>query len=156
MGFFSQKYIGSQKQFSLYLQYLYGDFHLIPCHYIWFIPSGINFHCIKVFPPNIDGVINVMHRYRAVFYLMALNSPSEILRGQADKCFVELSCDLPVIDLSLCEMFHVFGDSSDKSELFPPSIEVMKSVFIYTELHVTSVSRWKMDIFSSLLYAAKY
>ena len=92
-----------------------------------------------VFFPNIDGVINVLKRKWAVLDLMALNSPSEILLGWVDKCFVQLSCDLSVLDLPLCEMFHVFGDRVDKSECFVLRIKVMQSGFIHIELHVLFV-----------------
>ena len=89
---------------------------------------------------------------------MDLYSPSEILCGRVDECFVKFSCNFPVLTVSLCEMFHVFGDSVDKSECLVPRIKVMQSVFMHTELHVMFAFYFKVDneMFLSLLYLTRY
>ena len=51
MESYSQKYVACEEYFLVQLYQYYRDIHLIPSHYIWLFPSGIEFMCCNVLAP---------------------------------------------------------------------------------------------------------
>jgi hypothetical protein len=64
-------------------------------------PSGLPFQCGNVLAPNLRCNINVLNHHGAVFDLIALNYPCEILHGWVAQGLVQVLCDFCTLDLPL-------------------------------------------------------
>jgi hypothetical protein len=109
--------ISCQKNLFVEFQQLLGDLHIVPGHQVRFAPSGLPFQCGNVLAPHLRCNINVLNLHGAVFDLIALNYPLEVLHGRVAQGLVQVSCDFCTLDLPLGKAFLVFRYSVNDSQV---------------------------------------